>query len=966
MGNRFLQGIGYRSLKTILVMALQCIFFLSYSSAQTSATLSFSQTRGFYTQPFELTITTSSNTGSIYYTLDGSNPSNSPTAMASLSPVSIAVDPAGIPGGRGLTPAFIIRAVVMRDTTKLTKVITQSYIFINAVARQKYPGSPWPVPPVRGQIWHYEMNPGIVNNQSFKDKIDDALLDIPSLSLVMNLEYLFGYDTGIYVNARRRGIEWERPASLELIYPDGKEGFQINCGVRIRGGASRNSSYPKHAFRLFFRSEYGEPSLRYPLFEGEGVDKYNKIDLRTSQNYAWSNGYIYENTMNRDVFSRELQRDMGQPYTRSRYYHLYLNGMYWGLYQTQERSEAWFAESYLGGDRESYDVVKVDENYHVEATDGNLDAYREIWQAAQKGFSWNQDYFGLEGLKYNGEPDITKKRLVDIDNLIDYMIVIFYTGNFDTPVSKFGRNKMPNNFYALYNRDANEGFKFFAHDNEHTLFVNQPSNGPGIGIGENRVNIGDLRDEFQMIVTEFDQFHPQWLHYRLEVNKEYRLRFADHVYRHFFNNGVITVPRLQKLFKSSADKISLAIIAESARWGDSERSKDRAWTPAVNLIVNTFFPMRGDIVLAQLRDDRLYPSIDPPLFLINGTEIDNKIFEISSPVSFDLINGKDGTGEIYYTLDNSDPRLVGGAVSESARSAGTGSGIELSTTTRIKARVLSENEWSALHELTVIYQQPIDLLKLTEIHYHPLDGDTTANREFEFLEFKNVSNRTLHLAYLSFKQGVTYVFPANTLVQTGEHLILASNQKEFKNRYKFEPFGEYEGQLDNQGDRIILVDAGEDTVVDVFYSNRSPWPKAADGDGYSLVPVDSNGIRDPNNPGNWVASAEIHGSPGKDDAASTEKNQPRAIPVNFNLFQNYPNPFNHSTRITFDVLQENKIRIDVFNVRGQRIITLCNGDYQTGRYHIQWDGFRYASGIYFYRMITESGFMQIKKMILIK
>ncbi|NIN35705.1 MAG: hypothetical protein GTO60_11715, partial [Gammaproteobacteria bacterium] len=59
-----------------------------------------------------------------------------------------------------------------------------------------------------------------------------------------------------------------------------------------------------------------------------------------------------QNTLIRDVFSRDVQRDMGQPYTRSRYYHLYINGHYWGIYQTQERADADFAESYLGADSE--------------------------------------------------------------------------------------------------------------------------------------------------------------------------------------------------------------------------------------------------------------------------------------------------------------------------------------------------------------------------------------------------------------------------------------------------------------------------------------------------------------------------------------------------------------------------------------------------------------------------------------
>ncbi len=168
------------------------------------------------------------------------------------------------------------------------------------------------------------------------------------------------------------GIEWERPASIELIHPDGKKGFQINCGVRIRGGWSSHGDNPKHAFRFFFRKEYGSGKLNYPLFDDEGVKEFDKIDLRTSQNYSWSypNRLGLYNTMNHDVFSRDLQRETEQPYTRSRYYNLFINGVYWGIYQTQERAEASYAQSYFGGKEEDYDVIKPgDNNHQVEATD---------------------------------------------------------------------------------------------------------------------------------------------------------------------------------------------------------------------------------------------------------------------------------------------------------------------------------------------------------------------------------------------------------------------------------------------------------------------------------------------------------------------------------------------------------------------------------------------------------------------
>src|SRR5690606_6056161 len=106
----------------------------------------------------------------------------------------------------------------------------------------------------------------------------------------------------------------------------------VDAGLRIRGAFSRTPDNPKHSLRLFFRNEYGPGKLRYPLFDTEGVDEFDKVDLRTSQNYSWAYEGSEQNTMLRDVFSRDVQRDMGQPYTRSRYYHLYLNGHYWGVY----------------------------------------------------------------------------------------------------------------------------------------------------------------------------------------------------------------------------------------------------------------------------------------------------------------------------------------------------------------------------------------------------------------------------------------------------------------------------------------------------------------------------------------------------------------------------------------------------------------------------------------------------------
>ena len=83
------------------------------------------------------------------------------------------------------------------------------------------------------------------------------LTAIPSMSIVMDIDDLLDRSTGIYTHARNHGRAWERPISLELINPDGSDGFHVNAGLRIRGGFSRSGNNPKHAFRLFFREEYG-------------------------------------------------------------------------------------------------------------------------------------------------------------------------------------------------------------------------------------------------------------------------------------------------------------------------------------------------------------------------------------------------------------------------------------------------------------------------------------------------------------------------------------------------------------------------------------------------------------------------------------------------------------------------------------------------------------------------------------
>jgi len=826
--------------------------------------IEFSHGRGFYSEPFSLTLTCTTPEATIYYTLDGELPGQVQTRT-----ISGKVYAGSIPVDR----TTCVRAVALRPGWKSSTLRTQTYIFVSNVVKQSptgaKPGTGWPEPRSGGgggfpggggggaQVIDYGMDPDVVNDARYKDLVDDALLSIPSLSLVTSLANLFDSSKGIYVNAMQDGRDWERPVSIELIYPDGTEGFQVDAGLRIRGGYGRQGVNAKHGFRLFFRADYGAAELHYPLFEDEGVDTFEKVDLRTEQNYSWAfkgsqgddNGS--KNTMLREVFSRDLQGATGQPYTRSRYYHLYLDGQYWGIYETQERSEARYAASYFGGTSEDYDVVKVDSGpgmpYTVYTTDGNLDAYNRLWQAATKGFGTDALYYRVQGLNPDGTPNPAYERLLDVDNLIDYMLCTFYVGDLDAPISNFLQNNRPNNFYAVYNHTTPDGFKFFRHDSEHTLF----------NVNENRTGPYSAGAQAQY-------FNPQWLHQQLAANAEYRMHFADHVYKHFFNAGVMTPAAAARLLQARKDTIDLAIIAESARWGDAKvskpRTKDDDWLPQVRLLLNDYFPKRTGIVLEQLKAKGWYPTVEAPTFNQHGGGVNNG-FNLVMTAPF---------GDIYYTLDGADPRLPGGAINtaHATRYAGP---VTLTQSTHIRARVFY-GTWSAIHDVVFAVGPVAESLRISEIMYHPVDKGNPDDPNTEYIELTNIGTEAINLNLVRFSNGVDFTFPSTKLAPGG-YCLVVQDAAAFQAKYgrvsnpPLPVAGQYSGALANNGEKIELVDATGKTIQSFKYEDH--WYDRTDGGGYSLTVVDpaNSDLETWSQPTGWRESTRVNGSPGAADVS---------------------------------------------------------------------------------------------------
>jgi hypothetical protein len=91
----------------------------------------------------------------------------------------------------------------------------------------------------------------------------------------------------------------------------------------------------------------------------------------------------------------------------------------------------------------------------------------------------------------------------------------------------------------------------------------------------------------------------------------------------------------------------------------------------------------------------------------------------------------------------------------------------------------------------------------------------------------------------------------------------------------------------------------------------------------------------------------------------------RQTPDHFTLEQNRPNPFNPVTEIAFNLPEGSMVRLEIFNITGQRVAVLADGYYDAGRYSVTWNASRQTSGIYFYRISTDN-FIESKKMILLK
>lgn len=150
----------------------------------------------------------------------------------------------------------------------------------------------------------------------------------------------------------------------------------------------------------------------------------------------------------------------------------------------------------------------------------------------------------------------------------------------------------------------------------------------------------------------------------------------------------------------------------------------------------------------------------------------------------------------------------------------------------------------------------VPALAISKIHYHPHRWGDYSSDDLEFIGITNLTGSALSLAGVYLRElGISYQFPPSAVIDSAQEIYIAANMQAFRARYGVEPFGQFSRSLNNHTQHLVLTDAWGRTIDDVTYSDESPWPTAADGNGPFLTLLDLTA--DHNDGSNWTTDTTL-------------------------------------------------------------------------------------------------------------
>ena len=406
-----------------------------------------------------------------------------------------------------------------------------------------------------------------------------------------------------FLNEGGANIRDEHHSSVEMIFPDGTPGFQEDGGLSNYGG--RFTNFPKKSFRIAFREEFGATKLRYPIFDGFDYPNFPPADEFDAINLrSGSHDMSNRGAYMSNRFTDDSMLEMGNIAPHGRFVHVYLNGNYWGQYHLRERWNADMGSSYFGGAEEEYDAVNANDNFQndLEVYDGT----GEFWNAMRSRVA-------------GADPFLNAADYIDIANIVDFML-LWVSGDSESEFRCFG------------SQSQGVPFKFMIKDADG--YLRGTSSGKASHSG------------------------PLSVMSRMRAGQhgiDFRILLADRIHNHFFNDGALTPAKNIARLRRRVDEARPGFVSEAARWGNRFREPP-SWESYQTNLINNHFPRLTQTMIDRFKNADMYPDVIAPVLSQHGGSV--------APGAG--VTMSTNATAVYYTLDGSDPRLPGGAISPDA------------------------------------------------------------------------------------------------------------------------------------------------------------------------------------------------------------------------------------------------------------------------------------------------------------
>ncbi|MGM9551499.1 MAG: CotH kinase family protein [Clostridia bacterium] len=403
--------------RTIIITIFILLFWGINVSAAPEAPV-FSLNGGVYESTIEVSL---SGEGDIYYTLNG----DVPTTASEKYTKPFVIEPSTTTPPKGT----VIRAAVIKDGE--TSYVSSNTYFVG-----------------KG-MWDYVGN-------------------YPFVNLIATQYDLWDSANGIYTNYN---YEHKVPGVFHYITKDGQSEVNRTIEMKVSGNGSR--SEPKKSLRVYFKKTDPTQSklLEYDLIPGDGVEVYSKVTFRISD---WRNTNLRDPLAQRVAANTRVDTAWSTPMV------LFLNGEYWGLYECREQYDKDYLEEHYGIDGDNIVFLDRDWTLPLDYTEYNGLTYIDRLEYSEGPEDDNKD--GILGETYYRtqwayvkslvlDNDFTSDEVyeefcsvVDVDNLIDYMIVYIHAGNDDWPGNnmKFWRVTEESIDPNVYGMDGK--WRFMVHD----------------------------------------------------------------------------------------------------------------------------------------------------------------------------------------------------------------------------------------------------------------------------------------------------------------------------------------------------------------------------------------------------------------------------------------------------------------------------------------------------------------------